>query len=128
MFFAPAKSRGRAEIWKRGISRTSDQIQIKMKIPNFSQKPSASSKSPNQELIDIRHGCSLYLKNQDKGGKIQNMGILKTSYHIQFRIKIPNPSQEPPASNQDLKDLNVLCTHKIKIEIQNLKHRCINDQ
>ena len=35
-------------------------------------------------------------------------------------IKMPNPSQEPPAPtkalNQDLKDMDVLCTFKIKIE------------
>ena len=39
---------------------------------------------------------------------------------IQFMIKMPNPSQEPPASSKapihDLKDMNVLCTLKIKIE------------
>ena len=36
---------------------------------------------------------------------------------------MPNPSQEPPASSkspdQDLKDMDVLCTFKIKIETQN---------
>ena len=36
-----------------------------------------------------------------------------------------NPSQETPASskapNQDLKDIDVLCTFKIKIESQNLE-------
>ena len=48
------------------------------------------------------------------------MGVSKTSDHIQIKIKIPNPSQEPPASskalNEDLKDMDVLCTFKIKIE------------
>ena len=42
---------------------------------------------------------------------------------------IPNPSQEPPASskaqNQDVKDMDVLCTFKINIESQNLEHRYI---
>ena len=45
---------------------------------------------------------------------------------------MPNPSQEPPASskapNEDLKDMDVLCTFKIKIESQNSEHRCIKDQ
>ena len=54
------------------------------------------------------------------------IGVLKTSGHIQIKIKMPNPSQEPPASskapNQDLKDIDVLCTTKIKIESQNLDH------
>ena len=60
------------------------------------------------------------------------MGVSKTSDHIQIKIKMPNPSQEPPASsktpNEDLKDMDVLCTFKIKIESQNLDHCCIKDQ
>ena len=48
------------------------------------------------------------------------MDISKTSDYIQIKIKMPNPSQEPPVSskapNQDLKDMYVLCTFKIKIE------------
>ena len=51
------------------------------------------------------------------------MGVSKTSNHIKITIKMPNPSQEPPASskapNEDLKDMDVLCTFKIKIESQN---------
>ena len=43
-------------------------------------------------------------------------------------IKLSNPSQEPPASskapNQDLKDMDVLCTFKIKIGSQYLEHVC----
>ena len=42
------------------------------------------------------------------------------------------PSQEPPTSskapNLDLKDIDVLCTFKIKIGRQNLEHGCIKDQ
>ena len=41
---------------------------------------------------------------------------------------MPNPSQDRPASskdpNQDLKNMNVLCTFKIKIESQNVDHGC----
>ena len=47
-------------------------------------------------------------------------------------IKMPNPSQEPPASskapNEDLKDIAVFCTFKIKVEIQNLDHGYIKGQ
>ena len=54
------------------------------------------------------------------------MGVSKTSDHIQIKIKMPYPSQEPPASskalNDDLKDMDVLCTFKIKIESQNFKY------
>merc|ERR1711954_417360 len=56
----------------------------------------------------------------------------KTSDHIQINIRMPNPSQEPPASfkapNKDLKDMDVLCTFKIKIESQNLEYMCTRDQ
>ena len=51
--------------------------------------------------------------------KIQNMGASKTIDHIQIKIKMPNPSQQPPVSskapNEKLKDMDVLCTFKIKI-------------
>ena len=47
-------------------------------------------------------------------------------------IHMLNPSQEPPASskapNEDLKDMDVLCTFKIKIAVQNSKQECIKDQ
>ena len=60
------------------------------------------------------------------------MGVSKTGDHMQIKIKIPNPSQEPPASskaqNEDLKDMDVLCTFKIKIESQNSDHWYIKDQ
>ena len=60
------------------------------------------------------------------------MGISKISDPIQIKIKMPNPSQEPPASskalNQDLKDMDVLCTLKIEIESWNLDHTCNKGQ
>ena len=60
------------------------------------------------------------------------MGISKISDHIRINLKMPNPSQKPPASskapNEDLKDMDVLCTFKIKIESQNSDHGCIKDQ
>ena len=43
------------------------------------------------------------------------MGVPKTSDHIQIKIKIQNPSQEPPASskalNEDLKDMDAKNIH-----------------
>ena len=60
------------------------------------------------------------------------MGASKTIDHIQNKIKMPNPSQEPPASskapNDDLKDMDVLCTFKIKIESYNFEQGCTKDQ
>ena len=58
--------------------------------------------------------------------------IKHPSYHIQINIKLPNPSLEPPATskapNEDLKDMDVLCTFKIKIEHQKLDHGYMKDQ
>ena len=60
------------------------------------------------------------------------MGISKTCDHIRIKIKMPNSSQESPASSktqkEDLKDMDVLCTFKIKIESQNTDCGCIKDQ
>ena len=60
------------------------------------------------------------------------MGVSKTSDNVQIKIEMPNPSQEPPVSykapDEDLKDMDVLFTFKIKIERQNLENACIKDQ
>ena len=60
------------------------------------------------------------------------MGVSKTSDHIQIKMKIPNPSKKYPASsktpNEDLKDNEVLCTFKMKIESQTLDLGFIKDQ
>ena len=64
--------------------------------------------------------------------KIWNMGVSETSDHIQIKIKVPNPSQKPPASSkapfQDLKDMDVLCNLKIKIESQYLNRGYTKEQ
>ena len=64
--------------------------------------------------------------------KIPIIGVSKNSDNIQIKIKMPNPSQEPPVSskapNEDIKDMDVLCTFKIKIESHILEHGCIQDQ
>ena len=90
-----------------GVSKTSNPIDIKMKVPNPSQKTSASSKAPNEDLKDLDVLCTF--KSRERA-KIWIMGISKTSDHIQ--IKILYPSQEPPVSskaqNEDLKDMDVL--------------------
>ena len=48
------------------------------------------------------------------------MGVSMTSDLIQSKIKMPNTSQEHPATsnapNEDLKDMDVFCIFKINIE------------
>ena len=60
------------------------------------------------------------------------MVVSKTSAHIKINIIISNPSQETPGfykvPNQDLKDMDVLCTFKIMIKGHNLDHGFIRDQ
>ena len=98
-------------------------------MPDPSQEPPASSKAPNHEFKDIDDLCTFKIQTES-----QNLdhGCAMTSDHIQIIIKMPNPSQEPPESskapNQDLKDMDVLCTFKIKIESQNSDQRNIKDQ
>ena len=60
------------------------------------------------------------------------MGISKTSDHIEIKIEMPNPSEEPPASckaqNEDLEDMDAICTFKIKIASQISNHGYMKDQ
>ena len=55
-----------------------------------------------------------------------------TSDHIQIKMEMPNPSQEPPAPtkapNEDLKEIDVLYIFQIMIKIQNLECGCTKDQ
>ena len=44
-----------------GVSKTSDHIQINIKMPNPSQEPSASSKAPNEDLKDMVIMIMMYL-------------------------------------------------------------------
>merc|ERR1711954_47001 len=100
-----------------------------IKMPNPSQEPPAP---PKPQIRTLRTWMFFAPSKSRWRAKIWNIGVSNTSDHIQIKMKIPNPSQEPPASskapNQDLKDLDVLCTFKIKTESQNSEHRCIKDQ
>ena len=62
MFFALSKSRWRAKIRNMVLPRTIDIIQIKIKLPNPSQEPSASSKATNEDLKDMDVLCTLKIK------------------------------------------------------------------
>ena len=113
-----------------GVSNTSKHVKVNVMIQNSSQEPSASSKAPNDDLKDMDILCTFKIKRQRAKNRIK--GISETSDNIQIKIKMPNSSQEPPAFSKspkkDLKDMDVLCTFKIKIESQNSHHGCIKDQ
>ena len=104
-------------------------IKDKWTYPNQGQdaKPKAGSSNILQRPKSGHkgHGCSLHLQNQDWEPKF---GIQV----YQIKIKMPNPCQKPPVSSkapfEDLKDMDVFYTFKIKIESQNLDHMCIKYQ
>ena len=83
----------------------------------FCQDSPVSPKAPNQDLTDMDVFCTLKIKIESK---IWIMGVSKTIEHVQINIKMSNTSQETSASseatNEDLKDMDVLCTFVIKIE------------
>ena len=98
MFFAPSKSRQRAKLRNMCL-----------------YKINTISKSTSR--------CQTPVRNLQRPTKPQSG---------EMKIKMTNPSQDSLASskapNQDLKNMDVLCTFKMKIEGQNLNHRYIKDQ
>ena len=75
--------------------------------------------------LDFRDMDVLFTQKIKIETKIWIMDVAKANDHIQNKIMIPNPSQNPPvfsrAPNQDFKDMEVLCIIKIKIESQHLE-------
>ena len=108
-------------------------IKDQQPYPNQDQytKPQSGSSSVLQSpKLGLKgHGCSLHLQNQDTRAMIWIIGVSKTSDPIQNKIKIPNSSQEPPASSkalyQDLKEVEVLWTFQIHLESKNFYQWCI---
>ena len=90
-----------------GEPKTSHYIQINTRMQNPSQESPASSKASNEDLKDMSVFHTFKTKIESKW----TMGMSKTSDYIQIKIKMPNPSQEPPssskASNEDIKDLDL---------------------
>ena len=86
------------------VPKTSDYINIKIQMPNPSQVHLASSKGPNEDLKDMEVFCNFKIKIESQ---IRIMVVAKNRDHIQIKIQMPNPSQEPSASskapNEDLK-------------------------
>ena len=99
-----------------GLSKTCDHIKIKIKMPNPSQEPPASSKAPNEDLKDMYVLCTFKLKierqNSDHGHIILNIGESKTSNSIKIKWRYHTSSQEPKVfskvPDQDWKDIEGL--------------------
>merc|ERR1711954_99838 len=117
---------------KFGISVYQRPVTISKSISGC-QTPVRNLQYPPKPQIRTQRTWMFFAPSKSRyRAKIRNMGVPKTSDHIKIKIKMPNPSQEPPASskapNEDLKDMDVLCTFKIKIKSQNSDHGCIKDQ
>ena len=117
-----------------GVSKTSDSIQIKIKMPDPSQEPPVPSKATDRDFKDIDVLCTFKIKIESKNlyhGYIKDQWTMFTE-HIQIKIKMLNSSLEPPdsskAPNEEFRDMNVLCTFKIKTESKNSDHGCIKSQ
>ena len=110
------------------INRKISDIAVLNNVLPQAQPPNHQALEPDRDPHPI--GYYLHLQNQDTV-KIWIMCMSKTRDHIKIKIKMSNPSQEPPvtskALNEDLKDMDVLCTLKIKIESLNLNHECTKD-
>ena len=110
------------------VPKTSDHIQIKIKMQNPSQEPPASSKAPKQDFKDMDVLCTFKIKIESQNLKY---GITKDQWPYANHYQDENPSQKPQASsrapNEDLKDMDVLCNFKIKIECQNSEYGSIKD-
>ena len=95
-------------------------------MSNPSQEPLASSKAPNEDLKDMDVLCTFKIKiesqNLDHGGIKHQWAYpyQEEDAKLQSGTSSILQSYVPPASskapNQDLKDTDVLCTFKIKIE------------
>ena len=75
MVLAPSKSRYRTKISNMEVSKTSDHIQIKIKMSNPSQELPASSKVPNWDLKDMDVLFTFKIEI-----KMQNPNVRQTKY------------------------------------------------
>ena len=128
MLFAPSKSRKRAKVWIMGVSKTSDHIWIKIKMPNPSQEPPASSKAPNEDLKDMDVLCTFKTKIESQNSEY---GYTKVQWPYPNQYQDPKPKSGTTSILQspksELKDMDVLCTFKIMIKNCNSDQGCIKE-
>ena len=72
-------------ILNMGVSKTSDNIQMKIKIPNPLQEPQASSKAPSQDFEDMDVLWTVKIKIEPKFG----------AWVYQTQWPYPNQDQNP---------------------------------
>ena len=126
MFFEPSKSRKRAKTANMVVYKTSDLFQIKIKITNPSQEPSASSKAPNEDKKDIYVLCPFKIKIESKH---LDHGCIKDQWPCPNQDKDAKPQsgtfQHSPKPPKRLKGHG--CSLHLQHQSQNLKHDGIKD-
>ena len=97
-------------------------------MPNYSQEPPASSKAQSQEFRDMEVLVTFKIQIEKQNSE---HGYSKDQCQYPYQDQDAktqsgtSSSLQPP--NEDLKDIDVLCTFKIKIENQNLNQGYIKD-
>ena len=86
-------------------------------MPNPRQVPPVSSKAPNEDSKDMDVLFTFKINIESKN---LDQKYIKYQWSYPNKMKMPNPSQEPPASSkapkEDLNDMDVLSTFKMKKE------------
>ena len=61
---------GKAKVQNMGVSKTSENIQIIIKMPNLNQEPPASFKAPNEDLKGMDDFCNFKIKREPNFGTL----------------------------------------------------------
>ena len=105
-----------------GISKTRDQDQFKIQMPNPSREPPMSSKAPNEDFKDMDDLGTLKIKIEGK-----NLGHRSTKDQSPYTNQDQDVKPKSGTSSifQSSKSgLVCFCTFKIKTESQNLEYGC----
>ena len=89
-----------------GVPKTSDPIEINIRIQNPCQEPSESSKAPHQDFKDMDVLCTLKTKIES-----QNLEYVWTKDEWPYPNQYLHANPQSGTSSvlyQDLKDMNVL--------------------
>ena len=100
-------------------SNTHDHIRIKIKMPNLSQEPPVSSKSPHKDLEDIEVLWTFKIKIESQNSEY---GCLKDHWQYPNQDQDYKPWSETTSvlkrTNPDLLDTYILYSFRIYVDSQ----------
>ena len=107
-----------------GISKNSDHIQLKIKMPT----PVRNLQCPPKPQSRLKgHTCSWHLQKQDREHR-----CVKDQYQYSNQYRYAKLQWETSSIlqrlGQDSQDINVFCTFLVKMESQNSEHGYTKDQ